>query len=202
MASQMVTGAIIKRRAIQFAEALNIIEFNASEGWLSNFKKRNHIKEYKRQGEAASAPLEEIPKFQAKLQEVIKEYRPEDVYNADETGLYWRMEPDKTLAMGPISGKKKAKDRITILLTCSATGDKLPPLLIYKFRNPDLFAISISLPCQYIIIGIVQLGCKCPFSITTLNNSMVKCDVLAGQYFLFWITPQHMHLKKAILHQI
>jgi hypothetical protein len=47
------------------------------------------------------------------------------------------MEPDKSLASGPLSGKKKAKDRVTILLTCNATGnDKLPPLFIYKFRNP------------------------------------------------------------------
>jgi transcriptional regulator with XRE-family HTH domain len=136
MVSQMITGIIIQQKAIQFANQLNMTDFNASEGWLSNFKKRFHIKEYKHQGEAASAPLEDIPQFRAELREIIKEYQPEDVYNADETGLYWRMEPDKSLASGPLSGKKKAKDRVTILLTCNITGDKLPPLLIYKFKNP------------------------------------------------------------------
>ena len=64
------------------------------------FQKLISYKEYKRQGEAASAPLEEIPRFQAELREIIKNYRPEDVYNADETGLYWRMEPDKLLCFG------------------------------------------------------------------------------------------------------
>jgi hypothetical protein len=134
---QTITGRIIQQKAKQLARALNIRDFNGSDGWLSKFKKRHHIKEYKRQGEAASAPLEEIPRYQAELREIIKNYQPENVYNADETGLYWRMEPDKSLASGPISGKKRSKDRVTILLTCNATGDdKLPLLLIHKYQSP------------------------------------------------------------------
>jgi len=59
------------------------------------------------------------------------------VYNCDETALYWRVEPDKTLASGPVQGKKKSKDRATILITCNSTGDdKLPILFIYKYQNP------------------------------------------------------------------
>ncbi|CAG8702972.1 34966_t:CDS:2 [Gigaspora margarita] len=53
--------------------------------------------------------------------------------------LYWHLEPEKTLASCPVQGKKKkkAKDRVTILITCNCTGDdKLPPLLIYKYQNP------------------------------------------------------------------
>ena len=47
------------------------------------------------------------------------------------------MEPDKSLASGLISGKKRSKDRVTILLMCNATGnDKLPLLLIHKYQSP------------------------------------------------------------------
>jgi hypothetical protein len=41
------------------------------------------------------------------------------------------------LAQGPISGIKKSKNRITVLLTCNATGnDYIKPLIIHKFKNP------------------------------------------------------------------
>ena len=101
------------------------------QGWMANFKKRNNIKEYYKLGEAASAPIHQLPGFRTELQSVISQYDLEDVYNADKTGLYWKLEPHKSLASGPISGLKKPKDRIIIMLTCNATGThKLPPLFI------------------------------------------------------------------------
>jgi hypothetical protein len=51
--------------------------------------------------------------------------------------LYWKLEPSKTLARRPISGTKKPKDRVTVLLTCNATGtSKLTPLFIHKYKDP------------------------------------------------------------------
>jgi len=32
------------------------------------------------------------------LPEILKDYSPRDVFNADETGLYWRAIPDGTLS--------------------------------------------------------------------------------------------------------
>ena len=74
---------------------------------MANFKKRNNIKEYYKLGEAASAPINQLPEFRTELQSVISQYDLEDVYNSDETGLYWKLEPHKSLASGPISGQKK-----------------------------------------------------------------------------------------------
>jgi len=68
---------------------------------------------------------------------MIAEYDLNDIYNADETTLYWKLEPNKYLANGPIVGTKKPKDRVTIMLTCNATGShKLPAVFIHKFKNP------------------------------------------------------------------
>ena len=71
------------------------------------------------------------------LQSLILQYNLENVYNADETALYWKLEPSKSLACGPVSGVKKPKDRITIMLACNLTGThKLPAVFIHKYKNP------------------------------------------------------------------
>src|SRR6266498_1665578 len=67
-------------------------------------------------------------------------------------GLYWELEPSKTLSTGPLSGTKKSKNRVTILLTFNATGSiKLPALFIHKHQTPrDLKGIDKSkLPVDY-----------------------------------------------------
>lgn len=71
-------------------------------------------------------------------------YRPECVYNADETALYYRLLPDKTLASKTdnhkTEGYKQSKDRLTLLFAVNSTGShKLPPLCIGKFRSPRCF---------------------------------------------------------------
>ncbi|CAJ0827505.1 4441_t:CDS:10 [Entrophospora sp. SA101] len=50
------------------------------------------------------------------------------------------MSPNQTLASGPILGKKKNKDRLTVLLATNATGTrKLKPLVIGKLAKPRCF---------------------------------------------------------------
>ena len=56
------------------------------------------------------------------MQEFLKSYNPENIWNGDETGLFWKMEPSRVLARGPISGHKKEKSRVTIFCATNATG--------------------------------------------------------------------------------
>ena len=64
------------------------------------------------------------------------------VYNCDETGLYWKALPSKTLASrkeDKAPGYKVSKDRLTILACANATGDhnyKLRLIMIGKAKNP------------------------------------------------------------------
>ena len=55
---------------------------------------------------------------------ILSRYDPSDIFNADETGLYWRLLPDKTHSLsGEVcTGGKKSKDRVTVLVCANMTG--------------------------------------------------------------------------------
>jgi hypothetical protein len=123
-----------------------------SSGWLQGFKNRHGIKVRVVHGESASVNAEIVEDGRRKLREVLREYSPDRIYNMDETGLFFRLEPNKTLATGPVSGTKKGKQRITVALCSNADGtDKLQPLVIAKSARPRCFpkAFDVQSVVQY-----------------------------------------------------
>ena len=85
------------------------------------------------------------------LPELLGRFLPEDVYNLDETGLFYKLKPDKTLDFKghKCSGGKKSKERLTVLVGASMTGEKLPLLVIGKAKNPRCFKGVRNLPLEY-----------------------------------------------------
>ena len=67
----------------------------------------------------------------------------EQIYNCDETGLYYRMLPTRTLAAKTeknASGMKKQKERVTLMACSNGSGShKLSLLFIGKVANPRCF---------------------------------------------------------------
>ena len=58
----------------------------------------------------------------------------------DETGPFWKTSLNRTLSTHLRVGEKKAKDRITLALTCNADGsDKVEAWVIRKSKNPRCF---------------------------------------------------------------
>jgi hypothetical protein len=67
-------------------------------------------------------------------------YELRDQYNADETGIMWKLVPDSTLSARPVKGVKVQKERITAHFACNADGsDKLPIWIIGQAANPRCF---------------------------------------------------------------
>lgn len=94
-------------------------------------------------------------------------------------GLFWELEPSRTLSIGPLHGVKKSKKRVTLLLTINATGSvKLPPLFINKNKTPrDMIGIDKSkLPVDY------YWNEKAWMQVSIWNLSRMKTPVLA-QFF-------------------
>lgn len=103
-----VSEMMIKEKAYFFAQEFNILreDISFSNGWIEKFKKRNNIRSYHLHGEANSAPLETLSEERKKLQAVLQDYTLDNIFNADETGLFYRMAPNQTLASAPIPGSK------------------------------------------------------------------------------------------------
>ena len=86
------------------------------------------------------------------LSEVLEQFDVKNIYNADETGIYYRALPDGTLTLATerLSGSKKAKDRITALVAVNMDGsDQCPLLIIGKSKNPRCFRGVQQLPTSY-----------------------------------------------------
>jgi len=96
------------------------------------------LRQFKKQGEAASAPsAESIESDRLALQQLLAPYNPEDIWNGDETGLFWKMEPSRVLARTPISGHKKEKSCVTIFCCANATGtEKIILTFVHKYKTP------------------------------------------------------------------
>lgn len=70
-------------------------------------------------------------------------YVAQQVFNCDETGLFWKKMPRRTFITQEekkMPGHKPMKDRITLALCANASGDcKIKPLLVYHSKNPRAF---------------------------------------------------------------
>ncbi|GFT75264.1 tigger transposable element-derived protein 1 [Trichonephila clavipes] len=93
-------------------------------------------------GESATADEGAAKIFPEELAKIIEdgEYSADQVFDADETGLYWKKLPNRTYITKDektASRHKASKDRVNFLLCSNASGDRmLKPLLINKSLRP------------------------------------------------------------------
>ncbi|MFQ6626230.1 hypothetical protein Gotur_004978 [Gossypium turneri] len=91
-------------------------EFNFSIGWLERFKTRHGIKSYRRFGESGSIIMENIEYALPQIRAKLKIFYWKDIYNMDETGLFYRLQAYHSLARKQLEGRKKDKERLTIMV--------------------------------------------------------------------------------------
>jgi hypothetical protein len=76
------------------------------------------------------------------LYAIIAQYDPENIYNMDKTGLFFRLLPRYNFLMldddiSTTRGKKKSKDRVFLIVCANVVGThKIPCTLISKPKAP------------------------------------------------------------------
>ena len=117
---------------------LDIRGFTASQGWATNCCRRNSLKMRRRAGEGEDANEASAELKMHGIPLILRELgaRPEDVFNADETGIIFAAQPQRTLAPESVRGTKKDMDRLTLLLCCNVTGtERLKPVMCRKMAR-------------------------------------------------------------------
>ncbi|XP_066254645.1 tigger transposable element-derived protein 6-like [Euwallacea similis] len=118
-----ISGSLIKTKAKEVAKALEFQNFSASHGWLNKWRRRHKIS---------------FKCISEKLPGVLLGYKLEDIYNADESGLYFKALSDQTSTFKgkTCAGNKMAKVRLTILFCANVAGEKEKLLVIEKAARP------------------------------------------------------------------
>ena len=73
----------------------------------------------------------------------LSRYSASEIYNVDESGLFYQCLPNKTFTLPAekaLRGIKESKQRLAMLIGANMSGeDKLDPLIIGKSANPRCF---------------------------------------------------------------
>ena len=106
-----VSGRMIQERACLYTAELSHEGFTASNGWLYRWQKRHNVRMATLSGEAADVNEEVVEDWDQRLESICRGYqlRGTCIFNADETGLFYRALPTKSMCVkgdGAKGGKR------------------------------------------------------------------------------------------------
>nr|XP_012139989.1 PREDICTED: jerky protein homolog-like isoform X2 [Megachile rotundata] len=135
----------IKAKAQEFFRQYGGAEsFKASDGWFRTWKARNGIRSIAMAVAPSTTNTNVTNQFTTEILKIMEKEKLtlHQVFNADETELYFKMMPNnnsivKTEHETPNS--KRINDRLTIMACCNTTGSfKMPLLVIGKPQKPSV----------------------------------------------------------------
>ena len=84
-----ISGAVLKNKAEEFTRKFGRPEFMPTDGCLSHWKARHQIMFKRAHGKKCSTDTNEAEEWISMvLLQLLREYKSNNIYNADETGLY------------------------------------------------------------------------------------------------------------------
>ena len=140
----VITGATLCEKAARIRDKIEastptsstkLKALTFSNGWLYKFQRRHGLSSKRVQGEAASADIVAVSEGRAALQRLTSDYARRDIFNLDETAYFYCAPPNTSISARPLSGRKNAKKRTTVVITCNSDGTtKLPLLFVGSSR--------------------------------------------------------------------
>ena len=95
-----VSGPMLQAKAQSFAEMLGLENFHASNGWLSGFKSRHGLTFKSIFCEASAVDNAVVGDWHNdELKKILREFEPKNIFNCDETGMFWKLLPNKTMTL-------------------------------------------------------------------------------------------------------
>ncbi|KAF7685880.1 Tigger transposable element-derived protein 6 [Cucumispora dikerogammari] len=136
-------------------------------GRLQKFKERNNYQLRTLYGKIYESKLIDTKEFLDIMQQKLIEYSRDDIYNMNETGLFYKLFSSKTVCKSVREGYKILKDRVSIGLCSNFSGTHLlKPLIIGKPANPR---------------------CFCNWKQRSINYTLSKRDWMTREIFRKWL---------------
>ncbi|XP_045135007.1 tigger transposable element-derived protein 7-like isoform X2 [Portunus trituberculatus] len=154
-AGVVVRGTDIQEAALKLAKHLGVRDFKGSSGWVYRFRKRHGICSKGLTGALLSTNLGAVEPFVQKVAQLMEQegLHTFQMYNADETGLFWRSLPKNSRAARDISstlGHRVLEERLSILVGANADGShRLQPVVVGRSRKPRVLQGLSRLPVEY-----------------------------------------------------
>jgi len=181
--STPLNGPIIQRRALKIAKSLKITDFNATNGWLDRFKKRNLINYQKVSRKSKPVNDEDINVWFLNILPKLKEkYASKDVFNATEFELHYKLMSHKLLGFKDIKRNntcyksKLSRELLKVLICANSDGtEKFNPFVIGKPLKPKSLINNKFFPCDY---------------------SVKKTTSMTNENFCFWVKKLDKNMIK------
>jgi len=142
-----ICDELIQAKAKEFAVYFipiydDIDKCTFSIGWLGGFKKRLKLSRQTIIGESGDVDKDLVENARIEIRKILDKYSLDDIYNLDETALFYQLPPNKTIASKKtkLEGSKLSKKRLSVAFCVNASG-KNPekPIVIGHNKKPHDF---------------------------------------------------------------
>ena len=161
--NEPVSTACAMAKAQLYAERLGI-DIMGSKGYIRNWCRRHGLHLRSLQGEMASADYQANDAYVASFPSENKDLTPQQMFNADETGIFINNLPRKSIVsitQSRLPGHKSSKKRFTILACNNASGKS-----IYFLYNSSLAILFIHYMFLPFICSVITLFIQVYFFVT------------------------------------
>jgi Mor family transcriptional regulator len=144
-----ISGPMIANKAQELHKELGYTDsFSASNGWLDRFKSRHGIKLCGLRELKVESDVNAVGPFRSEIESLAQWYNLslEQIYNADETDLFFKMMPNPESDSNEVKSSVRAyRERMTVLCCANATGShKLPLACIGRGKKSRTFTANES----------------------------------------------------------
>ena len=135
----VVSASILKTKAKELAEIIKGFQVSV---WLDRWKNRYNVSFKTVSGEGNSCMAEiTAPWKETNLPTTLSKYKLDEIYNADEFGLFFCIQPNKSLNLQSEACTREKHNKICLtgMAAANAMGDKILMFIIGKSESPRCF---------------------------------------------------------------